>query len=107
MIGKNLLASQIEEEQELAEAYAMASNKAWLVEDDVHDYEEGTPEYQEACRVTDDWFAVEETLRNKIFTILKSEGVDVSTERYIYVLKPFMERNGYRDGGGWWIRNTE
>lgn len=101
MTGKNLVASRIEEEQELAEDYAMASNKAWLVEDDVYDYEEGTPEYQEACRVTDDWFAVEEILRNKIFTILKSEGVDVSAQRYIYVLKPFMERNGYREGGGY------
>lgn len=101
MTGKNLVASRIEEEQELAEDYAMASNKAWLVEDDVYDYEEGTPEYQEACRVMDDWFAVEEILRNKIFTILKSEGVDVSTQRYIYVLKPFMERNGYREGGGY------
>ena len=21
-----------------------------------------------------------------------------------YIIKPFMERNGYRDGAGWWVK---
>lgn len=99
-----IIASQVETEKELADAYSMASNKAWWVEDDIYDYEEGTPEHKEACRITDEWFAVAEVIRNKIFEILKTEGVEVTNRGYIEILKPFMERNGYRDGKGWWVQ---
>lgn len=26
---------------------------------------------------------------------------------YIELVTPFMERNGYRDGHGWWMKKTE
>ena len=103
----NLFAMQAETEKELADAYAMASNKAWWVEDDIYDYEEGTPEHKEACRITGEWFAVAELIRNRIFEILKSEGVEVTNRGYIEILKLFMARNGYRDGRGWWVQNND
>ena len=36
----------------------MGGDKAWWVEDNEYDYEEGTAEYEQACRITDDWFEV-------------------------------------------------
>ena len=35
-------------------------------------------------------------------TILKDEGVAIPEKGRIRVLIPFMERNGFSDGNGWW-----
>lgn len=53
------------------------------------------------------WVAVAEVIRNKIFEILKTEGVEVTNRGYIEILMPFMERNGYKDGRGWWVKITD
>lgn len=103
----NMIAKQAETEKDLADAYAMSTNKAQWVSDDVYDYDEGTEEYNNACRTTDEWFAVSDSLRNRIFRILKSEGVAIPKQGYNEVMKPFMERNGYRDGRGWWVKDNE
>ena len=95
------------DEQGLATAYAVVHNKAWWVEDDVYDYEEGTEEYKKACQITDEWFALMDELVEKIFDILRSEGVDIPETGQIKVLAPFMERYGYFDGNGWWIKKDE
>ena len=86
----------------LAQAFAAASNKFWWVEDNVYDYEEGTPEHQEACRITDKWEKLMESLEEEILTILMDEGVAIPEKGRIRVLIPFMERNGFSDGNGWW-----
>ncbi len=96
-----LLAERATTEQEISDAFAVASNKAWWVEDNEYDYEEGTEEYEQACRITDEWFGVSDILKEKIFYILRSEGVSIPDKGQIAVLSPFMERNGYRDGRGW------
>ena len=92
-------------EKDLATAYAAASNEFWWVEDNEYDYERGTKEYQEACRITDSWGELMNELLQKIFGILRSEGVTIPESGYITVLTPFMERNGFYDGQGWWISN--
>lgn len=92
-------------EYELAEAYAMTSNKAWWVDDDVYDYEVGSDEYLKACTIADDWFEISDCLREKIFLILQSEGVEIPPKGYISILVPFMKRNGYTEGRGWWLKD--
>lgn len=87
----------------MAKAFAAASNKFWWVEDNIYDYPEGTPEHQEACRITDAWGAVMDELEHEIFAILRREGVEIPKTGRIGVLVPFMERNGYCDRGGWWV----
>ena len=87
----------------LAQAFAATSNKFWWVEDNEYDYEEGTPEHQEACRITDSWGDLMDKLKEEIFVILRNEGVAIPEKGQITVLSPFMERNGYYDGNGWWI----
>ena len=90
-------------ESVLAQAFAAASNKFWWVEDNEYDYEEGTPEHQEACRITDSWANLMDNLKDEIFVILRNEGVTIPEKGQIAVLVSFMERNGYYDGNGWWL----
>ncbi len=98
---------RIQSEKELAVLYAQAHYEAWWVEDDVYNFEMGTPEYEKVCKITDDWFKISDFLRDKIFAILKDEGVVIPETGQIEVLKPFMERNGYFDRNGWWLSKKE
>lgn len=91
-------------EQCLADAFAISSNKFWWVEDAEYDYEVDTPEHQAACATTDAWGELMDYYKSQIFTILQSEGVAIPESGQIAVLKPFMLRNGYIDGNGWWIK---
>ena len=93
-------------ERDLADAFAIASNKFWWVEDNVYDYEEGTPEYIAACAIADEWGALMDEYEERIFAILRNEGISIAN-RGKSVLYPFMKRNGYRDGNGWWIKDQE
>ena len=92
-------------ESGLASAFAASSNKAWWVEDNIYDYEEGTLEHKEACAITDAWFEAMDELEQEILDILRSEGVKIPEAGRISVLRPFMERHGFIDRGGWWVRN--
>ena len=94
-------------EQDLADAFAIASNKFWWVEDNVYDYAEGTPEYIAARTVTDEWEALMGEYEEKIYEILRNEGITIPQTARIKVLRPFMKRNGYIDGSGWWIKDKE
>ena len=91
----------------LAVAFALADDKSSAVSFDVDDYEEGTEEYKKACQIEQEWFSLEEELKERIFDILRSEGVEIPETGQIEVLEPFMKRYGYFDGNGWWIRKNE
>lgn len=94
-------------EKDLADAYAIADNKFWWVEDNVYDYEEGSPEYKAACTITEKWGALANEYKNRIFEILTNEGVTVPETGQIKVLEPFMARFGYINGNGWWIKQDK
>ena len=95
-----------ETEKDLADAFAMASNKFFWVADNIYDYEEGSKEYVAVRAITDEWCALMNEYEEKIFAILRSEGTAIPKTGRIRVLKPFMKRNGYIDGNGWWIKFT-
>ncbi|MBQ8171813.1 MAG: hypothetical protein IJZ95_07500 [Oscillospiraceae bacterium] len=99
--------SEVSTELELASLYATVSNKAWYIEDNIYDFNEGTDEYRSACDLTRRWFALEEKLRTRIFAILISEGVTIPQKGQNQVIIPFMKRNGFLDMGGWWIAENE
>ena len=94
-------------EKDLADAFAITSNKFWWVEDNEYDYEEGSPEHKKACAITDEWGKLMDEYKNEIFEIIKNEGVAIPTTGQIEVLKLFMERFGYADGNGWWIKEEK
>lgn len=95
---------ECETELELATLFAITENKAWLIEDEEYDFAEGTEEHQQAVDKTKLWFALADKLRKRIFGILQSEGVEIPITEQIMVLEPFMKRNGYIDGQGWWVK---
>lgn len=92
---------------ELATLFAIVENKAWWIEDEEYDYDEGTVEYKQAREKTDLWFSLVDKLHNKIFVILQSEGVEIPSTGQIAVLEPFMKRNGYKNGQSWWIKDKD
>lgn len=51
------------------------------------------------------WFALADKLRKRVFCILQSEGVEIPSIGQIAVLDPFMKKNGYKNGQGWWVKN--
>lgn len=93
-------------EKDLADAYAMAHNQFWWVEDNEYDYEEGTPEHQAARAITDAWRSLMDAYKNRIFEILTAEGVVIPATGQIKVIAPFMARFGYFDGNGWWFKSN-
>ena len=94
-------------ELDLAEAYAITHNQFWWVEDNEYDYEEGTPEHKAACAITDEWGALMDGYKKRIFEILIREGITIPEIGQIQVLVPFMARNGYSDANGWWVKEYE
>ena len=90
-------------EKDLADAFAIASNKFFLLADSIYDYEEGSEGYISARNIVEEWYRLMNEYEEKILEILRSEGVIIPETGRIRVLKPFMARNGYRDGAGWWI----
>jgi len=90
-------------ETDLASLFASVDNKAWWIEDELYDYEEGTAEYAKIKGTIDNWFSLSDILRKMIFDILRNEGVLIPETKQIDVLEPFMRRNGYRNAQGWWL----
>lgn len=84
---------------ELATALAGAWNKCgWLGHDlDDDDYT------QEMISEHDAWWALEEEL---IAEVARRMNRECETP-YVKLIAPFMERNGYRDGCGWWVKAEE
>ena len=91
-------------ERDIADGFAISSNWWIVAEDAEYDYDEGTEEYVQACKVTDDWSELSDILMEKMIAILKSEGVSISEDDRWKAVSIFMERNGYKDRGGWWVR---
>lgn len=101
------LSHQIETEQELAHLFAVVENKAKWLDDACYDFEVDSPEHKKARAISDSWFSLAKKLQGRICDILISEGVEIPDKGKIVVLRPFMERNGFRDGNGWWIREEK
>lgn len=92
-------------EQHLADVFAGVSNKVgWLMHESDEDWA--------AQEMFERWDELYEELHSKIFEILKEENISQNTNHNLeggthYIVKPFMEKYGYRDGSGWWIEKEE
>lgn len=107
-MGTALMNSTLNE-TELAVLYAGASNKiGWFMQDIVDEDADINTE-----RVYQEWRAIEEELRRRIIAILEQEDPGnirsqlSSGQGYYYIVKPFMLRNGFAYGSGWWIGNED
>ncbi|MDU0940097.1 MAG: ATP-grasp domain-containing protein [Clostridiales bacterium] len=101
------ISASLRNAQELVDSFAGVSNKFWWVEDDVYDFEEGTAEYKLACEITDAWGALMDELEERLIRTAKEEGLMKEDEEHPNskaALLPIMEKYGYRDINGWWVR---
>ncbi|WP_051131574.1 hypothetical protein [Oscillibacter ruminantium] len=86
-------------ESALAAALAGAWNKAGWIMHECED-DDSSPEMKARFEA---WWALQEELVKKVAELLQCEF----KPPYIELVTPFMERNGYRDGHGWWMKKTE
>lgn len=91
-------------EGDLAEALILLHQKTVWYDDIIYDYEVGTPEYLEAIKTYYKWQKLEDEFQEKVYSILRSEGIKVRNARSIYVQEIFMNRNGYEHQHGWWVK---
>lgn len=96
------------EESALAIALSLVHNKTGLMGHELD-------ETDNACfeKVYEEWWTLEKELYAKIIKILEEENLKkqashkISDKGLHHVVLPFMERNGYRDETGWWIKLQE
>lgn len=96
--------------RELAEEYARVTTEVGLLMHDIDDpdyeseQEKMVVEFEELCKKQHGLF---KTIGN----ILKRENEEYGTDYILdgigthYIVTPFMKANGFRDGGGWWIKD--
>lgn len=96
------------EEKDLALSMALVHNESEWLGGNLDEMPEA--EYQKAKVVYETWWALEKELYLRIISILqeenRSKGTNYPTSGIglYYVVKLFMERHGYMDGAGWWVK---
>ena len=99
--------ASINDEPTIAATYAVVSDHVGSL---MHELDEGDPWIEEAY---DAWYEVEKAIYKRIWNLLKAENDSGLADHTLsgigtyYIVKPFMLRNGYRDGSGWWIADSE
>lgn len=86
-------------DEDLAKALAGAWNECGWLGHDLDD-DDCTPETKAAY---EEWYTLEQELIRKVALRLNRE----CKTPYVKLIAPFMERNGYRDGCGWWVKTEE
>ena len=61
----------------------------------------------------EEWWAIEQFLYDLILSSMRQANLcgtanyDLSQKGFHFLVKPFMEQNGFRDGSGWWISTED
>ena len=99
--------TSVSDEMTIAAAYAVVSNHVGCL---MHQLDEEDYWIEEAFEA---WCEVKDVIYKRIWNLLKTEN-DSGTANHTlsdigmhYIVRPFMLRNGYRDGRGWWITDAE
>lgn len=102
------LLQQDNSEKLLAAAMAAVSNQTGYIHHDIID-----PDIDDTTREVieeqfDAWWTLEKELVTRISNILICENPEkgIPENTGYHIIQPFMERNGYRDGSGWWIKEA-
>ncbi|MEG2149423.1 MAG: hypothetical protein RRY24_08380 [Clostridiales bacterium] len=83
-------------DEDLAAALTGAWNESGWLGHDLDD-DDCTPEIETAYK---EWSALEQELIQKIALRLNRK----CETPYIKLITPFMEQNGFKNGGGWWVK---
>ncbi len=85
-------------------------NKFWYIEDDVYDYDEYSEEYERVCAVVDAWGDLMDELDKRTIKTASDEGLLAERQPNsgtVKQLEAFMDKYGYRDGCGWWVKKED
>lgn len=89
--------------QDLADVYELV-HEMWVYHEDcTYDYEEGTPEYENALRVFEKWDALRQMLDEEVLSMLRNHNVNADYLD-INTLETFMNMYGYEEHGGWFVK---
>ena len=90
----------------LAAVLARVSNQCGWVGQEICDPDIDEEAERKAIETHNEWWTLEKYVISEVKKRLdESDIVCPSNVGYYRMVRPFMERNGYRDGGGWWIKN--
>ena len=93
--------------QELVDVYVESYYQYKFFEDAEYDFEEGTEEYEFSCDETDVWREIMDDLEDQIKQTASEEGLLAEKRPDSGIVKQlvtFMDKYGYRNTGGWWVK---
>ncbi len=93
--------------QELVEVYVESYFQYKFFEDAEYDFEEGTEEYESSCDETDVWREIMDYLEDRIKKTASEEGLLAEKgpdSGIVKQLVTFMDKYGYLNQGGWWVK---
>ena len=90
-------------EEDLAYVHNLV-HEMWIYHEDAsYDYEEDTPEYENALKVFDEWDQLRQMLDEEVLAALGKHNVYADVLD-IHALETFMNMHGYREDGGWFFK---
>ena len=97
-------------DEAIAAIMAAVANKTGWLGHDIDDPDNDEDINSRIIEEHDAWWVLEKELYVEIIRRLEEENRTKGTA-YVtagiglrYIIKPFMERNGYIDGAGWWVK---
>ena len=96
------------QESDIASAMMIVHNKVDILMDVCEEVNDPWANY-----AFEEWNEIETELAERIRGILSVDNRTKDTNYTLdgigtyYMVKPFMERNGYRDASGWWIKKRD
>lgn len=97
----------------LATAYAQVSNQVGWIGHEVDDPDNDEKTNESIMERFEKWWALDKEIKQTIFTRIeaynKENGTNYPTsgKGTHYLIEPFMNMNGYRDGCGWWVEDDK
>lgn len=95
------------EDKDLATALAEVHNHTGCLG---HELDESNDQW--LTYAFEEWWKLEKELYELIRSSMQQANqsgranYDLAQNGLYYLVKPFMEANGYRDGSGWWVKNS-
>ena len=90
-------------EKDLADVYTPAVLLRALAEKTLHGFEQGTQAYDDAAEVFERWNVLLAQVKEEILNMMRKENPELK-ELDEKALETFMNRNGYTDQGGWYLK---
>lgn len=97
----------------MATAYAQVSNQVGWIGHEVDDPDNDEKTNKSIMERFEKWWALDKEIQQTIFTRIeaynKEHGTNYPTsgKGTHYLIEPFMNMNGYRDGCGWWVEEEK